>query len=76
MLRRTYERAFAVAFAQGTIRSIAFPAISTGAYGFPRREAAAIAVDVMRTHEAAFERIVACLFDDEHVRLYRERLAS
>jgi hypothetical protein len=28
----------------------------------------------MRAHEAAFERIVACLFDDETVRLYRERL--
>jgi O-acetyl-ADP-ribose deacetylase (regulator of RNase III) len=75
LLRRTYERAFAVALAEGSIRSIAFPAISTGAYRFPKREAAAIAVDVMRAHEAAFARIVACLFDDENVRLYREHLA-
>ncbi|MFL5574907.1 MAG: macro domain-containing protein [Gemmatimonadaceae bacterium] len=75
VLRRTYERAFAVAAAEGTIRSIAFPAISTGAYGFPKREAAAVALEVMHAHEAAFERIIACLFDDESVRMYQRQLA-
>jgi len=30
------------------IRSIAFPSISTGAYGFPVRRAAAIAIDTLR----------------------------
>lgn len=74
-LRRTYERAFAVAAAEGSIQSIAFPAISTGAYRFPRREAAEIALDVMRAHEARLERIVACLFDDENFRLYRALVA-
>jgi O-acetyl-ADP-ribose deacetylase (regulator of RNase III) len=71
-LRRTYERAFVVALADGTIRSIAFPAISTGAYGFPKREAAAIALAVMQEYVDRFDRIVACLFDDESLRLYRE----
>lgn len=69
-LRRAYERAFEVARDEGSIRSLAFPAISTGAYGFPKPEAAKIALDVMRKHEAAFDRIIACLFDAESVRIY------
>ena len=72
MLRRAYERAFALAKAEASIRSLAFPAISTGAYNFPKREAADIALDVMRRHEAAFNRIVACLFDEESVRIYEQ----
>ena len=72
-LARVYERVFQLAREQGTIRSIAFPAISTGAYRFPKRDAAAIALGVMRANEAAFDRIVACLFDEENCRLY-ERL--
>jgi len=71
LLRRAYERSFAVAREHGGVRSIAFPAISTGVYGYPRREAAEIAVGVMRAHEGEFERIVACLFDDESALLYR-----
>ena len=71
VLRHTYERAFAIASEDGTIRSIAFPAISTGAYHFPRRAAAAIALDVMRAYEGAFDRIVACLFDEESLAIYR-----
>ena len=72
LLRRAYERSFALAAEEGTIHSIAFPAISTGAYGFPKRDAARIALDVMRAHEHRFDRIVASLFDEESVRLYRE----
>ena len=75
-LRRAYERSFAVALDEGSIRSIAFPAISTGAYGFPKGRAAKIALEVMWRHEAAFERIVACLFDDESVRIYSSVLAA
>jgi len=74
LLRRTYERACQLASEEGSIRSIAFPAISTGAYRFPKREAASIALSVMREHEGAFDRIVACLFDEESVRLYRSLL--
>jgi O-acetyl-ADP-ribose deacetylase len=74
VLRRAYERSFALARERGDIRSIAFPAISTGVYGYPKREAAAVALDVMRAHEPAFDRVVACLYDDESRRIYEERL--
>jgi O-acetyl-ADP-ribose deacetylase (regulator of RNase III) len=69
-LRRAYDSAFARAREAGA-RSIAFPAISTGVYGYPRREAARVALDAMRAHEAEFDRVVACLFDDESVAIYR-----
>ena len=74
LLRSAYERSFALALAQGDISSIAFPAISTGVYGFPKARAAEIAVDVMREHESQFERIVACVFDAETEALYRSAL--
>ena len=76
LLRSCYEQSFALALAQNDIASIAFPAISTGIYGFPKERAAEIAVDVMREHEAQFERIVACVFDVETEALYRRVLAA
>ena len=71
LLAQTYDRAFAVAHAHGGIRSIAFPAISTGAYGFPKPAAAKIAMEAMNRHNSLFERIVACAFDEETARHYR-----
>jgi O-acetyl-ADP-ribose deacetylase (regulator of RNase III) len=74
ILRSTYDRAFAVARAQGDVRSIAFPAISTGVYGFPKPLAAEIAMDSMQRHESWFARIVACAFDAATETLYRDAL--
>jgi O-acetyl-ADP-ribose deacetylase (regulator of RNase III) len=73
-LRRTYESIFHVARANAGLRTIAIPAISTGIYGFPKEEAAEIAVRAMRANEDAFARITACLFDDESESLYRREL--
>lgn len=71
LLESAYRSAFRLALEQGDIRSIAFPAISTGVYGYPKRDAAETAVRVMREHEGRFDRIVAALFDDESVGIYR-----
>ena len=76
VLRRTYESVFRVAREHGGIRSIAIPAISTGAYRFPKPLAVAIATGVMRAQEQHFDRVVACLFDDEQVGLYERALAG
>jgi O-acetyl-ADP-ribose deacetylase len=73
-LRSTYDRSFALALAQGDVASIAFPAISTGVYRFPKPLAAEIAMDAMQRHESWFERIVACAYDAETERLYRDAL--
>lgn len=47
LLRSCYRSTFLLARQSGAA-SIAFPAISTGAYGFPKRAAAQIAIDAMR----------------------------
>jgi O-acetyl-ADP-ribose deacetylase (regulator of RNase III) len=75
LLASAYETSFRLAREEGSIRTIAFPAISTGVYGFPKAPAAEIALGVMLAHEPEFERITACLFDEESARLYRETLA-
>jgi O-acetyl-ADP-ribose deacetylase (regulator of RNase III) len=74
LLRSAYERSFALAIAQGDISSIAFPAISTGVYGFPKKRAAEIAIGVMAENESQFERILACVFDAEAKGLYERAL--
>ncbi len=74
LLECAYRSVFRVALEHGGIRTIAFPAISAGIYGYPKSEAAGIAVRVMREHEAAFDSIIACLFDEENVELYRREL--
>ena len=74
LLESAYESSFARAKEHRDIRTIAFPAISTGVYHFPKAEAARIACMVMRRHENEFDEIIACLFDDESVRLYEENL--
>jgi O-acetyl-ADP-ribose deacetylase (regulator of RNase III) len=70
MLASAYESVFRVALDHGSIRSLAFPAISTGVYGYPKPAAAEVAVTAMLDHEHEFDRIVACLFDAESVALY------
>jgi O-acetyl-ADP-ribose deacetylase (regulator of RNase III) len=76
LLRRTYHSAFDVARAEPSIRSIAFPAISTGAYGFPREQAARVALEVMRQRSAELDRVVAAVFSAADRDLYVATLAA
>ena len=71
LLASCYRSALALA-QQHQARSIAFPAISCGVYGYPLDEAAAIAVRETRVRETEFDRIVHVAFDDEvHAALIR-----
>ena len=72
-LRACYRGSLELAAAHG-LRSIAFPGISTGVYGFPKQAAALIAVAEMRSHESAFDRIIACCFSAADAAMYRALL--
>ncbi len=74
LLASCYQRSFALASAQGA-SSIAFPAISTGVYGYPKEPAARIAVAQMREWEGRMERIVACCFNAADAEYYRRALS-
>jgi O-acetyl-ADP-ribose deacetylase (regulator of RNase III) len=60
-------------------KSIAFPAISTGVYGYPNAEATEIAVRTIRQEIAAgteLQEIVFCCFDDTTATLYELELSG
>ncbi len=78
LLARAYRRSLEVASAHG-LHSLAFPSISTGAYRYPIRDAARIALDTveayLRDHpEIALVRFV--LFSDADMAVYGEALAK
>jgi O-acetyl-ADP-ribose deacetylase (regulator of RNase III) len=75
LLESCYRHAFRLAREAGAA-SIAFPCISTGIYGYPKRPAAAIATRVMREHEAHFSEIIACCFAEDDALIYREMLGG
>jgi O-acetyl-ADP-ribose deacetylase (regulator of RNase III) len=70
LLASCYRRSLAVADELGA-HSIAFPAISTGVYRFPRPLAARVAVDTLRSTPTAVERMLLVAFDEETAQLYQ-----
>jgi len=62
LLASCYRRSLAAA-GQAGARSVAFPAISTGAYGYPPGEAARVAVAALRRAPAGVELIRLVAFD-------------
>ncbi len=56
------------------VTSIAFPAISTGIYGFPKQRAAKIAVKEVQRYIGDIETLLFLCFDDDTARIYRELL--
>jgi O-acetyl-ADP-ribose deacetylase (regulator of RNase III) len=73
-LASCYRRSLEVARGLG-LTSIAFPAISTGIYGFPPERAAKIAIREVKSHAQNLEVVFAC-FDSETYSLYDRLLAA
>jgi O-acetyl-ADP-ribose deacetylase len=71
-------RAWLELAAEHGLSTIAFPAISTGVYGFPSERAAPIAVRSVREalERGAFSQVTFCCFSPASARLHADALAA
>ena len=76
-LANCYRRALELAQSHD-VRTIAFPAISTGIYGYPKAKAAELAVETVRAfvagQQTALDEIIFCAFDEETADLLRRAI--
>ena len=75
LLANCYRNSLELAL-EHDVKTIAFPAISTGVYGYPKDQAARVAVSVMREYESEFEEIIACCFSVDDKALYERVLLA
>ncbi len=77
-LAGAYRRALEIAHRQG-FESLAFPAISTGVYGYPPVQAAQVSVATIRAFLATHDRpahVILCAFGADQAQLWRDALAA
>ena len=62
------------------LRTVSFPAISTGVYGYPQKDAAEIAIREVRRHlerpDTTVEQVIFVLFGKSAYEVYRDLLAA
>jgi len=79
LLSNAYLNSLRLASENG-IRTIAFPNISTGVYGFPKEQASKIAVsavtDFLANNKTCVESVIFVCFDRENFELYRELVGN
>lgn len=75
LLASAYRRSLEVAAETGA-RSIAFPAISTGIFGYPLRAATEIAVATLRADDGPIELVRLVAFDDATADVFHDVLAT
>lgn len=65
---------------ENNLRSIAFPAVSTGIFGFPKDRCAHImlktAVDFLETTETSLKEVIFCLWSEEDRKIFAEVLSG
>ena len=74
LLRTAYRNSMKLAVANG-LKSIAFPSISTGAYGYPTEEAAAVALGAVKDFlekEDEIDKVTFVLFSDRDLGIYQD----
>jgi O-acetyl-ADP-ribose deacetylase len=78
LLANAYKNSLILAVSN-SVKSIAFPNIGTGVYGFPKNQAAVISIravkDFLRS-DTTLQRIIFCCFDEENFTIYQELLSK
>ncbi|MGW7661127.1 O-acetyl-ADP-ribose deacetylase [Streptomyces sp. NPDC054756] len=75
LLASCYRESLRVADELGA-RTVAFPAISTGVYGWPMGDGARIALETVRAAETAVEEVRFVLFDTAAYEVFARRLEA
>jgi O-acetyl-ADP-ribose deacetylase (regulator of RNase III) len=70
LLASCYRRSLDLAAERG-LRTVAFPGISTGVYGYPKEAAAKIALEALRRGQGRFDELIACCFSEGDADIYR-----
>ncbi len=72
LLASCYQKSIEVALANH-LKSIAFPCISTGIYGYPQEEAAKIAINTCKAYEDKID-IIFCCYQEKDYSIYQNLL--
>ena len=78
LLSSCYKRSLEIA-TEKQLRSIAFPNISTGIYGFPKEKAAGIAISTVTSflnQHPEIEKVIFAVFDEENYEIYQNLVLS
>ncbi|HKK76938.1 MAG TPA: O-acetyl-ADP-ribose deacetylase [Saprospiraceae bacterium] len=76
LLRACYRNALRLAEAN-ELRTIAFPNISTGVYGFPKRQAAGLAIAEVQDYSSdLIDKVFFVCFDEENYQIYQKLLGQ
>ena len=74
LLANAYKNSLILAVSN-SVKSIAFPNISTGIYGFPKNQAAAISINAVKEFlqgDTTLQKVIFCCFDEENFTIYQE----
>lgn len=78
LLCNAYRNSLQLA-AENNVKTIAFPNISTGIYGFPKNEAAEIAVSTVKdflSEDQKIDQVIFVCFEEENYELYEKLLSG
>lgn len=76
LLRSCYENSMKLAEENGC-ETVAFPAISAGVYGYPKKAATRIAVETVQSFPVKnVKKVIFCCFDEDMLKIYQEVLGK
>jgi len=78
LLSSCYKKSLEIAVKK-QLKTIAFPNISTGIYGFPKEKAATIAISTVTSflnQHPEIEKVIFAVFDEENFKIYQDLLLS